>query len=606
MRECRMLWELIPGTIRTRLFFLLIATVFSSAFQLVGVGSIVPFMAVISDPGMLARSSWSGWFQPVLDSYDEQSLRWLLGGGVFFALAVSSVITTVTDYFGQRVAADVNETLARRLLSAYLSRPYSWYVNQNSAELGRIVLSEVSRVSGSFVLPLLGLVVNVGTSVALVLVLFLADPFVAVVSSLSLAVSYLLVYYLTKPLLDRQARARMSATGKKYRSGYESLRGLKTLQLFHCEDIFIERFAEGTAEENLAKVGMAMISSTPKKMIEVVTFGGLIGLVLHLTGNGTSPEAVLPLLSLYGVCAMRLLPALQRTYAAVSSIRANAPSVDVLYSDITGAESDLGRLVKSDEVIRMKRSMSLNEVSFAYVGSSSQVLDQLSIEIEKNTSVGFVGRTGAGKTTVIDIILGFLVPTSGSLMVDDEVIAGSEKIRAWQKNLGYVPQHIFIVDDTVRRNIAFGLEPSQIDDERVREAAEAAALHDFIESELPQGYETVVGEGGIRLSGGQRQRLGIARALYRDPEILILDEATSALDGVTEVAVMDAMKRLSGTKTLILIAHRLSTLKECDKILLLDNGKVASEGTYDSLMESDPTFRAFARAVANEGGNEET
>ena len=283
---------------------MLVATGFSSAFQLIGVGSIVPFMAVVSDPGILARSRWLGPVMPLMETYDEQSLRLILGCGVFVALAMSSVVTTCTDYFGQRVAADVNETLARRLLSAYLSRPYSWYVNQNSAELGRIILSEVGRVSGSFVLPLLGLVVNAGTSISLVLVLFWADPWVAAVSSLSLGFSYFLVYRVTKPWLDRQASARMEAMGKKYRSGYESLRGLKTLKLFHCEDIFVECFAEGTAEENRSKVNIAMISSTPKKMIEVVTFGGLIGLILHLTSTGTSPEVILPLLSLYGVCAI--------------------------------------------------------------------------------------------------------------------------------------------------------------------------------------------------------------------------------------------------------------------------------------------------------------
>lgn len=584
------------------MIYLLIATGFSSTLQLVGVGTIVPFMALVSDPSLVEQSSWAAKLSTSLGLADHETLITVIGSVVFLALALSSAITTLTAYFGQLLAAHINQALSIRLLSAYLSRPYSWFLGKNSIELGRNLLNEVSGVSGTFVLPLTNALVSIGTSAALITALLLADPRVALLSTLSLGVSYFAIYQVTKQRLDRYAKRRINATGEKHRSAHEALRGLKTLRLFHCEEVFISRFAAANRVENHVKVLTSTIASAPKQIVEVLTFGGLIAIVIHLANGGTASERILPLLSLYAVCALRLLPALQRSYAALSSVRANAPSVEILYEDILQAEGHNRVLSDSSQVLELKDQVSMESLSFSYPEGDQLVLDGISLRIPRNTSVGLVGRTGAGKTTLVDLLLGFLDPTEGCIKVDDTAL-DRDNIRAWQRNLGYVPQQIFIIDDTVRKNIAFGLDEDQIDDEKVRLAARAANLDEFIETELSDGYSTYVGEGGIRLSGGQRQRLGIARALYYNPDVLVLDEATSALDGVTEAAVMDAIKKLGGNKTLILIAHRLTTLQECDTIFLLDAGKVASQGTYDELMRNCPQFQAFARASAGDDGD---
>ena len=321
-------------------------------------------------------------------------------------------------------------------------------------------------------------------------------------------------------------------------------------------------------------------------------------MLLLLAAEDGQLSTVLPLIALYTFAGYRLMPALQKIYASLSQLRFGQPALDALHRDMVETEQvnvcePLNANSKSQQVIHLNEFIELDNINYSYPEAAQATLNNLSLTIPVHSTVGLVGSTGAGKTTVVDLILGLLEPQQGQLKIDGKPISGQE-IRSWQRNIGYVPQSIFLSDDSVAANIAFGVAPDKIDYSEVERAAKIAELHEFVINEMPQGYSTLVGERGVRLSGGQRQRIGIARALYHDPEVLVLDEATSALDNLTEKAVMDAVHNLNNRKTIILIAHRLSTVRECSIIFMLDHGELIAQGSYSELINEHEQFRAMA------------
>jgi ABC-type multidrug transport system fused ATPase/permease subunit len=379
----------------------------------------------------------------------------------------------------------------------------------------------------------------------------------------------------------------------------EALSGIKDLKILGREQVFLERFAFHAQRTSQNNVTVGIISQLPRYALEVMAFGSILLIVVYFESSQGTSNQMIPVLSLYAFAGYRLLPAVQQIFSGITTMRANLVMLESLHRDLTGElasidpERDLAR-PEHLQPLPFTRCLELKNVSFCYAGAQCPVIDEMFLTIAHNTSIGLVGATGSGKTTTVDLILGLLTATSGELMVDGVKIH-SENVASWQLNLGYVPQSIFLCDDTIARNIAFGIPEQELDMEAVVRSARIANLHDFVEKELRDGYETIIGERGVRLSGGQRQRIGIARALYRDPTVLIMDEATSALDNITEEAVNEALHMLSGKKTVITIAHRLTTVKDCDIIYLMENGRITSQGTYNELLASSKWFRAAAR-----------
>jgi ABC-type multidrug transport system fused ATPase/permease subunit len=347
-------------------------------------------------------------------------------------------------------------------------------------------------------------------------------------------------------------------------------------------------------------VTAGIISLVPRYTLEILAFGGILIIVLHVLGEERGAGQMVPLLALYSFAGYRLMPAMQNVFVNLAMVRFSLASLDILHADLTeglnGADPER-LLVKPANIqpLPFTKEFELRDVNFCYFGAQEPVLTGLNLTIPVNSTIGFVGATGSGKTTAVDIILGLLTPLSGKLLADGIEI-NEHNLARWQRNLGYVPQNIYLCDDTLTRNIAFGVPESEIDMEAVVRAARIANLDDFVKNELPEGYETVIGERGVRLSGGQRQRIGIARALYHDPAVLILDEATSALDGITEEAVMDAIRNLSRKKTIVMIAHRLTTVKDSDLIYILEHGKIVEYGSYNDLQISSEWFRTASGA----------
>ena len=337
---------------------------------------------------------------------------------------------------------------------------------------------------------------------------------------------------------------------------------------------------------------LLVISQLPRLILEAIVFGGILLILLYIMNQEGTFNRAIPILSLYVFAAYRLMPAIQQIYGSFTQLTFVGPSLHKLYEDLT----NLKTFNKNQDqgILSFNKTICLKNIHYNYPNTTRTALKNISLTIHEKSTVGLVGATGCGKTSIVDIILGLLEPQQGTLEVDGKVIK-KHNVRSWQRSIGYVPQHIYLSDDTVAANIAFGVESKNIDYDMIIKAAKIANLHEFVFGQLPKKYQTSIGERGIRLSGGQRQRIGIARALYHNPQVLILDEATSALDNQTEKIVMDAISNLSKNITIILIAHRLSTVEVCDNIFVLENGQLMGHGTYQQLKTTNKTFQKMIR-----------
>jgi ABC-type multidrug transport system fused ATPase/permease subunit len=430
------------------------------------------------------------------------------------------------------------------------------------------------------------------------MLVIVADPIVAIAAAAGFGGLYGLIFFFTRRRLISLGKEIYESNGVRFRTAQDCLSGFRDVKVGGLERAYLERYQEQANAFAVADLHYKVIADLPKFLMEGVAFGGMLTvlLILLITRPG-GLAAALPIVAVYAFAGYRLLPALQQIYQSVAMLKVGAESLGRLHREMTqpieqdpgaGAGANLPR-------VSLARALELRDVVFRYPGAPRPALDHINMRIAANTTVGFVGTTGAGKTTIVDLILGLLEAESGSLVVDDLPIT-RDLVRGWRRQVGYVPQTVFLVDDTVAANIAFGVRAEDIDHAAVERAARLAELQDFV-SQMPEGFATRIGDRGVRLSGGQRQRIGIARALYHDPAVLIFDEATSALDNVTERAVMESIAHLARKKTLLIIAHRLNTVRHCDAIFMMDGGKVSATGTYEELIERSPKFREIANAA---------
>jgi len=583
-----------------RSFFVVLGLVLVMGFvETVGVAAIVPFMLVLADPSAIERHAILGQVYAALSFTDPHSFMLFLGGVVFVVVVGGLLFKAFAFYAVYRFTMMRSYTISNRMLRGYLFQPYTWFLNRHSAEIGANILGDVAKVTTKALLPAMKVLTYGTVVVGLVVLLVLVRPAVAFAAAGLLGGSYVLVYALVRKYLHRLGHERHIANKQRFQIAGEALGGIKDVKLLGLEDEFLARYRKPALQVSRHDATSTILADLPHYLLEAVAFGGMLGFVLYLlvTGSG-SIASVVPMLAVYAFAAIRISPALQRIYNSLANIRFSKPTLDRLYADMKAAEANMRTLpprAKDAPALHLTEALALDDVHYTYPLADRPALNGLSLAIPARSTVGIVGGTGAGKTTAIDIVLGLLTPDQGRLLVDGVPVT-AENMRAWQRSIGYVPQQIFLTDDTVSANIAFGHPASEIDQAAVERAARIAEIHEFVLSEMPQGYATPVGERGVRLSGGQRQRIGIARALYHDPDVLILDEATSALDNLTEKAVMDAVHNLGHAKTIVMIAHRLSTVRDCDTIFMLEHGRVIAEGSYDDLIASNRQFRALAGA----------
>lgn len=589
----RKLWAILSLRERKQTSILLVLMLGLGVLEMAGVASIFPLITVLSNPEIIETNQYLKTIYETLEFTSTSSFLIFLTGGVFLVIVVRTVYTGLTSYVLLRYSEMRSQSFSLRLLSSYLRRPYIYFLNRHSADLGKTVLSEVEQVIYGSLMPSLEAVSKLIISVFLLSLVVVVEPEVAVISILVLTISYSLAYVVIRGYLIRRGAERLEFNRRRYQVAQEVLAGVKEVKVGGLETGYLRRYDEASAYFHKLKVRLALIKQIPQHLLQIIAIGGVLTVILSLLFRADGKfQDVLPTIALYAFAGMRVLPVIQALYRNISSMRVGKPALDVLYHELLEAEHATDFNV-SERGFPLNSEIVLKKVGFTYPASERTVLNGITLKIPAKSSVGFVGSTGAGKSTIIDLIIGLLEPQVGVVEVDGVAIT-RDNVRRWQRSIGYVPQQIFIADETVAQNIALGISSAKIDMASVKRAAKMADLHEFIVNELPEGYDTEVGERGVRLSGGQRQRLGIARALYHSPRVLILDEATSALDNLTEQAVMDAVRKLGHDITIILIAHRLSTVKECDTIFLLEKGELKAQGGFEHLVQTNERFRAMA------------
>jgi ABC-type multidrug transport system fused ATPase/permease subunit len=589
--------DLLSVSERRRGLLLLVMISIMALLETTSVASIMPFIMVLTHPDVVESNRYLSLAYHSLGFQDADKFLFFLGFVVLGVVVGSTAFRAFTTWAMLRFAATRSYTLSRRLFTAYLHRPYEWFLNQHSADLGKSVLSEVQQVVVGALIPAMQIFSQAALAALLIALLMVVNPFLALTVTVILGGLYIAIILASRAYLSAIGADRLRSNMERFRICSEAFSGIKDIKLLGLEDAFLTRFQSPAKRFAKHQAASQTISQLPQFAIQTIAISGVLVIILYqLLRNGSNYET-LSLLALYAIAGYRLMPALQRIYQSTAQMRFAEPAVDVLYKDLIETPRDGDRKSpKGQRPLRLLSKLEFRDLSYSYPSAAGSALKGVSLTIPAASTVGFVGRTGAGKTTAVDILLGLLEPTAGQLLVDGTNIAGGNR-RAWQRSVGYVPQHIFIADDTVAANIAFGVERDEIDIASVEAAARIANLHEVVVQELEQGYNTLLGERGLRLSGGQRQRVGIARALYRDPDVIVMDEATSALDNITERAVMDAVANLRHRKTIVIVAHRLSTVQRCDRIFVLDSGSIVASGTYRELVEENEQFRAMVNSI---------
>ena len=573
---------------------LLLMILIMALLDMIGVASILPFMAVLANPDIVQTNViLNKMFQAsaIFEVENNQQFLFALGVLVFVLLVTSLTFKAITTYVQVRFVQMREYSIGKRLVEGYLHQPYSWFLNRHSADLGKTILSEVSQVIGNGINPLLEVIAKGMVAIALIVLLIITDPKLALIVGLSLGLTYGLIFYFSRSFLNRIGKESLKNNQLRFTVVSEAFGAAKEIKVGGLEKTYVGLFSDSAKCFAQSAASSAIIRQLPRFILEAIAFGGIMLVILYLMAKTGSFNNALPIISLYVFAGYRLMPALQQTYASLTQLTFVGPSLDALTDDIKNLKPFNSNQVQG--VFSLNKEITLKKIHYNYPNTSRTALKDINLSITAKTTVGLVGATGSGKTTTVDIILGLLEAQKGILEVDGKIIT-KQNARAWQRSIGYVPQHIYLSDDTVAANIAFGVERKNINQEAVEKACKIANLDEFIINDLPKNYETTIGERGVRLSGGQRQRIGIARALYHNPEVLILDEATSALDNQTEKAVMDAINNLSKNITIILIAHRLSTVKSCDKIFLLEKGELKNKGTFEELIKVNDNFRKSA------------
>ena len=593
--------EILTRREKLQVLILLIAIIVMAFFQVIGVASVLPFISLVMDPNLVFDNRY---LNLVYETFNFTSVnRFIIFAGIaMFAIVIfSNAISAFATWLKLRFAWMNNHRLSRRLLKKYLSMPYSYFLNQNSSDLSKNVLQEVNNLTSNYLIPLLTIITKGMVAIFILVMLFWVDVVVSLIAITVLGGAYAGIFWRINKTLKYRGELRRTANKMRFKAVSEAFGGIKETKVLNREPFFLERYSKESLKQARLMSWNAVIGQIPKFALEAIAFGGIIIFVLVLLLTREDARQVIPLVSLFAFAGYRLMPAMQEIFTSFTKMQFNLAVLDGIYHDFTRVEAeivaDTFSREKTAEKLPFTREIILENISYNYPNTEYPIINNINLAIKCKTSVAFVGSTGVGKTTLIDIILGLLPPQQGRLLIDDMPLDNSNTIK-WQRNIGYVPQHIYLSDDTAARNIAFGIPDHEISYEALEDAARIANIHNFIVDELPHGYETMVGEMGIRLSGGQRQRIGIARALYQDPEVLVFDEATSALDGLTEDVVLAAMENAAQLKTLIIIAHRLTTVKNCDQIYLLDWGRIVASGTYDQLMISNEQFKKMAKLRA--------
>jgi ABC-type multidrug transport system fused ATPase/permease subunit len=550
--------------------------VFGALVETLGVGIILPFVTVVLQPEIFEKYSFLKAIYNLSFIGTYQRFVILMCIALIIIFVFKGLYMFFLLYMQNRFTLNRQIVMAKRLLESYMNKPYEFFFSKNSVELQRNVNSIVPSLINGLLLPGLSFLTELLIVAFILVLLLVADPFSAVSIAVILGGFGWLFYFLIKGHLSLAAKRLNEHFYEMGKSVLEGIGSIKEIKVMGREKSFISFYNENSKGYAKNQAFYNLAGQAPRLIIESLAVCGIVIIILVNVLYGKDMNQVLPVLALFAMAAIRIMPSMNRILGYATSIRFNLVNLNEIYEDVleavsNDAERTRGKKTENCHYRKFSNDIIIKNLTYRYPNTDVNILEQASVTIKKGQSIGIIGPSGAGKTTLIDLLLGLLPPTAGCIMVDGDDIR--DHMGDWQRNLGYVPQKIYLTDDTILRNVAFGIEEKEIDEERVWSALEAAQMKIFVEN-LPKKVYTNIGESGIFLSGGQRQRLGIARALYHNPEVLILDEATSALDTEVEKLISEALNTIGKNKTLIIIAHRINTLDQCDLIYKVDGGKI--------------------------------
>jgi len=569
-----MVWAILTRSERRGLLLMLLLMLIGSALETLSLGLVVPVV------GFLTRPNYLNNFPTINDLLGHPSEIVFIVGTMSFLVVVyivKSGFLVWATWVQRKYSLSVTNRIGTKLYSNYLHQPYSYFLQTNSAILIRNSQNSALIMSG-IVDPILVISSDIFVTLGLFTLLVILQPIGTLATISVFGFTAVLFRKFTNSRIKIWGQAQNFHKGMILQHLQQGFGGIKDVKILGAESHFVSQYQSDLEGKSRVDQRFAIAQALPRFGLEILTIVGLAILVSTMVVLGTELTAILPVVGLFGAASFRLLPAINRLINNAQLIGLSRPQVIDLFRDLALPQVEI-----SDRQNRQcfQSEISICNVSFAYEASATEALAGISLQISRGEAIGLIGESGSGKSTLIDILLGLLKPTNGQVIVDGQDI--NENLRGWQDQIGYVPQSIFLTDDTLRRNVAFGLPKERIDNDAVELAIRSAQLEDFVAT-LPDGIDTIVGERGIRLSGGQRQRIGIARALYNNPDVLVLDEATSSLDTETEHGVMEAVQALQGIKTVIIVAHRVSTVEYCDRLFRIENSRIVDEGTYSEVI----------------------
>lgn len=576
------IWSFLTARERKSAVVLLGFMLLGTVLETLSVGFVIPAIALLTQESLTARHPG---LRPVLTFLRNPSQAQLIAGGMLALVSiyvVKAIFLAFLAWRQTRFAFGVQVQLSQRLFQVYLRQPYAFHLQRNSAQLIRNAVSEVNQFIFNGMLPGMLLLTECLVLFGLGALLFIVEPVGAVTVGGMFGLAAWGFHRATRAGISRYGETRLHHEGHRLQHLQQGLGAVKDVILLGRQNEFLTEYHGHNAQSARAAEFLFTLQQLPRLWLELLAVVGLATLVLIMVVQGRNMSTIVPTLALFGAAAFRLMPSVNRVVASVQSLRYCSPVIELFSHELALPVS--ATIVAGDGLpLEFQAAIYLSEVSYRYPEAATPALTDITVRIERGEYIGFIGPSGSGKSTLVDVLLGLLPASSGQVTVDGHDIR--ENVRSWQHKIGYVPQSIFLTDDTLRRNVAFGLPNDQIDDTAVVRAIRAAQLEEFVAG-LRDGLETVVGERGVRLSGGQRQRIGIARALYHDPAILVMDEATSALDSVTEAGVMHSVTALQRSKTILVVAHRDSTVERCDRVFRLERGRLVGEGSPAEMLYS--------------------
>lgn len=572
LKTYKKIWILLNKREKEKFFSLLLLMIFTAFLEIIGIGSVMPFLAVLGNPEIIKSNQYLLFFYTYFNFNETNAFLKFLGFASIFILLFSAGFKTLTYYTLYRFGNIRRHSLSKKLFKSYLHQSYSFFLTKNSSVISKSILSEIDLVIAQSLMPSLILITYLIVLTFLIIFLVAVDPILALILISLFGGFYMIIYLTVRKYLTYIGNEREKANTKRFKIISETVGGIKDLKVLGKEKVYLDDFEKPSYEFSSYTSIYQIVAVIPTFLLEVLAFGSILTMAIYsINTEEISLGNLLPVLGLYTLSALKLKPAANQIYSSVTAMKFGSSSLDSILKELKQIKNEDISIENNNKRLKLTSKLTLNNINFKYETSKSIIKD-ININIKANTTIGIIGKTGSGKSTLIDLILGLLHPNSGEILVDGTLLT-NDNIRSWQNSIGYVPQTIFLSDDTIAKNIAFGIPEDNIDRNKIEKVSQMAQIDEFILT-LEDGYETQIGERGVRLSGGQRQRLGIARALYNNPELLLLDEATSALDNETEEKIMDSIDNMHGNITIIMIAHRLNTIEKCDMIIELENGRI--------------------------------